>query len=191
MKSHESFRETITLLTQDYKRYIGDMPFSPFFFIAKFFHNSGMIFSVFYRFQRYFQFHPFFLLRMLGYAGYPIYFWVTYYLLDYHIEPDVAIGGGLFLHNRSIVIANNAILGKNVSIMGQVTIGTGFTTNHFTIRIGDNIQIGSGAKIIAKGKLSIVNNVTIGANAVVTKDIVESGVYAGVPARRLNKRNKR
>ncbi len=121
----------------------------------------------------------------MGYLLYPAYFCFTYYILDYHIEPQVTINGGLFLHNRSIVITDNTVIGKNSSIMGQVTIGTGFKTNNFNIVIGDNFQIGAGAKIIAKGKLTITNNVTIGANAVVTKDILRPGVYVGIPAQRV------
>jgi len=147
-----------------------------------------MQFSFWYRIERYLLFNAFIGFRIIGYAWYPIYFCFTYYILDYHIEPNVNIDAGLFLHNRSIVITDNTIIGKNSSIMGQVTIGTGFKTNNFKISIGDNVQIGAGAKIIAKGKLKIVSDVTIGANAVVVKDILQSGTYAGIPAQKINNR---
>ncbi|MDA9596741.1 N-acetyltransferase [Candidatus Pelagibacter sp.] len=50
--------------------------------------------------------------------------------------------------------------------------------------IGDNISIGSNATILP---VKICNNVVIGAGAVVTKDITESGIYTGNPARLLRK----
>lgn len=124
---------------------------------------------------------------MLGILWYPFHFIITYYLFDYHIEPSVSFGPGLFLHNRDIVITDNTVIGINASIMGQVTIGTDFLSDATAIRIGDNVRIGSGAKIIAKRKLNIANNVTIGANAVVARSILKSGVYVGVPAKRLDK----
>ena len=48
--------------------------------------------------------------------------------------------------------------------------------------IGNNVSIGSNATILP---VRIVDNVVIGAGAVVTKDILEPGVYAGNPAKKL------
>lgn len=51
--------------------------------------------------------------------------------------------------------------------------------------IGDNVFIGTGAKII--GDIHIADNVVIGAGAVVTRDILEPGItVAGVPARKIS-----
>ncbi len=47
--------------------------------------------------------------------------------------------------------------------------------------IGDNVYIGSGAKII--GSVNVGNNVAIGANAVLTKDVPDNAVVVGVPAK--------
>lgn len=172
-------------LLLDIARYTGTQRPSLVNLIIKLFHNSGLIFSLLYRVERYLFFHPLFVLRAAGYVLYPLYFTVTYYVLDYHIAPYVNIGGGLFLHNRSIVIYDQTTIGRNASIMGQVTIGTGFDPNHFLIHIGNNVKIGAGAKIITSGSLTIADNVVIGANAVVTKNITSAGVYAGVPVKRL------
>lgn len=187
MNTALTWHSTVQMIREDFLRYTGARNRSIFIFLMKYFHNPGMSFSVWYRVIRFLIYHKFMMVRMLGMLLYPIYFFVTYYIFDYHIEPEVDIAGGLFLHNRSVVITNNTVIGKNASIMGQVTIGTGFETNDFDIRIGDNIQIGAGAKIIGKGALHIVSNVTIGANAVVVKDILKSGVYAGVPVKRISK----
>jgi serine O-acetyltransferase len=79
-----------------------------------------------------------------------------------------------------IVIHKNAIIGNNCFISHQVTIGgkTGYSKVPI---IGDNVIIGSGAKII--GPVSIGNNVQIGANAVVVKDIPDNKIAAGIPAK--------
>jgi acetyltransferase-like isoleucine patch superfamily enzyme len=52
-------------------------------------------------------------------------------------------------------------------------------------RVGNNVSIGTNATILP---VTICDHVVIGAGAVVTKDITESGVYAGNPARRLRGR---
>jgi len=49
-------------------------------------------------------------------------------------------------------------------------------------RIGDRVSIGSGATLLP---VSVCNDVVIGAGAVVTRDLVEPGIYAGNPARKL------
>ena len=46
--------------------------------------------------------------------------------------------------------------------------------------IGNNVSIGSNATILP---VKITNNVVIGAGSVVTKDIMETGIYAGNPAK--------
>lgn len=86
-----------------------------------------------------------------------------------------------------IFIASTAHIGKNVTILQQVTIGGNPATYDGTspisqaATIGDNVIIGAGAKII--GDVKIGNNVKIGANAVVTHDIPDNCIAVGVPAR--------
>ena len=53
-------------------------------------------------------------------------------------------------------------------------------------KIGNNVSIGSNATILP---IEICDNVVIGAGAVVTKNIVESGVYAGNPAKKIKEIN--
>ena len=55
-------------------------------------------------------------------------------------------------------------------------------------KIGDRVSIGSNATILP---VRIVDDVVIGAGAVITRDILEPGVYAGNPARRLRKLSSR
>lgn len=65
-----------------------------------------------------------------------------------------------------IVISHNAVIGRNATIFHQVTIGEG---KDGAPVIGDNVLIGSGAKII--GNIRIGNNVKIGAGCVVSENI--------------------
>ncbi len=71
---------------------------------------------------------------------------------------------------KGIIISNQAVIGKEVTIYHQVTIGGG--KDGGSPVIGDYCLIGPGAKII--GGIRIGNNVKIGANCVVVKDIPEN-----------------
>lgn len=51
------------------------------------------------------------------------------------------------------------------------------------IEIGDNVVIGANVTILPNVKIG--NNIVIGAGAVITKDLEDGGVYAGVPARKI------
>lgn len=60
--------------------------------------------------------------------------------------------------------------------------------SHEAAVIGDNCYFGSGAKVI--GAVCIADDVAVGANAVVTKDITEPGTtWAGAPARKISEHN--
>lgn len=93
------------------------------------------------------------------------------------------IGEGVSIpHFGGIVIAGDTRIGKNCTILQNVTIGSNlFKDRYCSAVIGDNVFIGAGAKII--GPVKISNNVTIGANSVITKDVPEGCVVAGNPAR--------
>lgn len=99
------------------------------------------------------------------------------------ITPNV-FDEGLFIdHIGSIIINPNARIGKYCHIHGDCCVGnTGFSND--TPVLGDYVDIGWGT--IIRGDVTIADGVIIGANAVVTKSIVEPrSTWAGVPARRI------
>jgi len=103
------------------------------------------------------------------------------------ISPN-CFGPGLSIaHFGPIVVHPNAVIGKNCRIHECVTIGA---TNGSTsaAKIGDNVFLASGAKII--GDVEIANDVAVGANAVVVKDILKPGItVGGVPAKQISENN--
>lgn len=93
------------------------------------------------------------------------------------------IGRGLYIgHFGQIIVSPSAVLGECCNISQGVTIGqAGRGDQQFTPVIGDRVYIGPGAKLF--GKLSIGNDVAIGANAVVTRNLPDNAVAVGVPAK--------
>ena len=91
------------------------------------------------------------------------------------------------LHGVGIVIAAQSKIGSYCSIYHGVTIGIRKEwTDQLPPVIGDHVKIYTGAKII--GSIKIGDKVEIGANAVVTKDCEPGANYAGVPAKKIEKK---
>ncbi len=106
-----------------------------------------------------------------------------HYVYKYGISiPYVTnIGSGFVIgHFGGIFVSERTVIGKNCTITQGVTVGKanrGKNKGHPTI--GDNVYIGAGAKVI--GRVKVGDNVAIGANCVVTRDVPDNAVVAGVP----------
>lgn len=103
------------------------------------------------------------------------------------------VDNGTVLHHRSVVgplsqiglnciINTGAIVEHDAQIGDHCHVSTGAIINGHA-RIGSGCMVGSGS-VVLQG-VSVADDVVIGAGAVVVADIVEAGVYVGVPARRL------
>lgn len=102
--------------------------------------------------------------------------------------PYNTFGPGLSIpHLGCIYVNGNAVVGDNCSIHETVTVGaTGGQSK--APKIGNNVFIGSGAKVI--GDIVIADNVAIGAGAVVVKSILDEGTtWGGVPAHKISNNN--
>ena len=100
------------------------------------------------------------------------------------IHPGASIGKNLFIdHGQGVVIGETSVIGNNVLIYHQVTLG-GTGNDKGAVRhpsVCDNVMIASGAKIL--GNIHIGTNAKIGANAVVLKDVPANATAVGIPAR--------
>jgi len=89
---------------------------------------------------------------------------------------SATIGPGFYIgHFGGITIAPGAIIGRNCNISQDLTIGlSGQGEKAGVPTIGDNVYLAPGARVF--GKISIGNNVKIGANAVIYKDIPDNAI---------------
>ena len=103
------------------------------------------------------------------------------------IHPAARIGRRVFIdHGVGVVIGETAIIGDDVIIYQQVTLGGVSTSKgkrHPTL--GHNVVIGAGAKVL--GNIRIGNNSKVGANSVVIKDVPADSTAIGIPARVLKR----
>lgn len=99
------------------------------------------------------------------------------------IHPGATIGKGLFIdHGMGVVIGETTIIGNNVVMFHGVTLGgTGKEKGKRHPTIGDNVFIGSGAKLL--GNIIIGKNAKIGANAVILKDVEANTTVVGIPGK--------
>lgn len=96
-----------------------------------------------------------------------------------HIPLETSIGGGArFPHLQGIVLSGKAVIGEHCTIMHQVTIGVDDIKMTGAPKIGNNVYVGAGAKLI--GDISIGNNVIIGAGAIVTKPVPAGKTVVGI-----------
>ncbi|MFA5038382.1 MAG: serine O-acetyltransferase [Candidatus Omnitrophota bacterium] len=103
------------------------------------------------------------------------------FLTGIEIHPGARIGRGLFIdHGMGVVIGETSVVGKNVTLYQGVTLGgTGKEKGKRHPDIGDNVVVGTGAKIL--GNITIGENSYIGANAVVLRDVPPHSTVVGVP----------
>lgn len=108
-------------------------------------------------------------------------FGMFFTMIDIH--PAATIGRRVFIdHGVGVVIGETTIIGDDVVIYQQVTLGGVSTSKgkrHPTI--GNNVIIGAGAKVL--GNIFIGDDAKIGANSVVVKNVPFSATAVGIPAR--------
>lgn len=124
--------------------------------------------------------------RLYKWGRYFLARWVSQYAkfrTGVEIHPAARIGKGLFIdHGTGVVIGETAEIGDNCVIYQGVTLGgTGHEQGKRHPTLGDNVMVGSGAKVL--GPVKIGNNSKIAANAVVLCDLPADCTAVGVPAR--------
>ncbi len=115
----------------------------------------------------------------------------TRFFTGIEIHPGAKIGKGLFIdHGMGIVIGETAEIGDNCTLYQNVTLGgTGKDKGKRHPTVGNNVLIGSGAKVL--GPFSVGDNSKIAANAVVLSEVPENSTAVGVPARIVRINNQK
>ncbi|QQO77489.1 serine O-acetyltransferase EpsC [Actinomyces sp. HMT897] len=99
------------------------------------------------------------------------------------IHPAARIGDRFFIdHGMGVVIGETAEVGDDVLMFHGVTLGgVSMSPGKRHPTIGNNVQIGAGAKVL--GPVVVSDGAKIGANAVLVKNVPEGHVAVGVPSR--------
>jgi len=173
-----SLKEVIILVKSDLYRHVGKIDRA--LFLRNIIFNPGFKYSFWMRLCTY--------LRQHSCLKYSVYYISAIMLAHYRdkygidIPSTTQIGRGLYIGHSGGIVVGVVSIGENFSISQEVTIGQ---TNRGERKgrpiIGDNVYVGPGAMII--GNVRIGNNVAIGANSVVTKDIPDNAVVVGMPGK--------
>ena len=109
--------------------------------------------------------------------------YLTRIVTGIEIHPSAIIGRRFFIdHGEGIVIGETAIIGDDVLMYQQVTLGgTGKDTGKRHPTVGNHVIIGAGAKVL--GDIIIADYVRIGAGSVVIEDVPSHSTVVGIPGR--------
>ena len=116
------------------------------------------------------------------FIGFRIIFKLMNILLSIDISEKTSIGKNFRIdHGQGLVINHKTIIGDNVIVRQNTTIGNKGDGDSACPIIGNNVNIGANVVII--GKIRIGEDSVIGAGTVVTKDVPANSVVVGNPAR--------
>lgn len=175
-----TYREYIQLLRDDHARFIrdGNRPS----YIVAYLKYESFRFTVWFRFGSWIKSKRSIIAKLCM----PLIILIYKHLehkFTIQLPLGTKIGGGLrFPHYGSIVIAESAVIGRNVTIHNDVTIGRSFGGRLAGCPIiGDSVVIFAGSKLM--GNINIGSHTIIGANSVVNKSFPSNVVCAGCPAK--------
>jgi len=176
------------MLKKDLERYYNMKKGSKFKRLVGCYRTPGVHAIIIFRFGEWIRSKNFMLKLLLL----PIYYMQHHRMISrwgISLERGTDIGEGFYVgHYGGIFVSSEAKIGKNVNISQGVTIGVaGHGTKRGSPTIGDNVYIAPGAKIF--GKIKIGNDVKIGANAVVYKDIPEGATVVSLGEIRVSSSN--
>ena len=107
------------------------------------------------------------------------------------IHPAARIGGDFFIdHGSGVVIGETAEIGDRVTLYQGVTLGgTGFQRGKRHPTLGDNVTVGSGAKLL--GPIEVGHGAKVGANTVVVDDVPPNATVVGNPGHTVKVEGRR
>ncbi len=146
--------------------------------------RQGFWVMVVYRFGRWRYGVRLRLLRKLFSLLYKIAFKLVQIITGVELPCEAVVGKNFRIdHFGGIIVSGYAVFGDDCIIRNGVTVGLRNEDKPEAPRIGNNVSIGAGAKVL--GPITIGDNVKIGANAVVIKDVPSNSIAVGVPAKVL------
>lgn len=115
-------------------------------------------------------------LRILFDPLYVILDFLIHVLWGIEIPRSAKIGPGLYIgHYGGITVSSIAVIGRDCNLSQNITIGvSGAGAKRGAPTLGDNVYVAPGARLV--GKITIGNNVKIGANAVIHKDLPDNAI---------------
>lgn len=121
------------------------------------------------------------LLRKLFSLVYKVLFKLVQIVTGIELPCEAKLGRNFVIdHFGGVIISGHAAFGDNCRIRNGVVVGLKHADQPCAPCIGDNVDIGAGAKLL--GGIRIGNNVLIGANAVVLVDVPDDSIAVGNPA---------
>ena len=104
------------------------------------------------------------------------------------IHPGATIGRRFFIdHGAGVVIGETAEIGDDVTLYHGVTLGgTSWSKGRRHPTLGNGVLVGAGAKIL--GPITLGDNVRVGANSVVVKDVPSNSTVVGIPGKVVQSR---
>ena len=159
-----TFKELVEFIKADRSRASNRCPGTTYLFwyrVTKYFKNKGVIY------------------RLLYYISHLV---LNHYSYKYGIVFSLNrhVGKGISINHFSCIINMAQSLGDYCWLKPGVVIGDSLPGSPTPV-IGHHVSFGTGCKVL--GNIRIGNNVIIGANAVVTHDVPDNCIVAGVPAR--------
>lgn len=177
-----SLRQLAALLAADLHRYAGGTRAADFW--KHFLFTPGYKYTVVMRSCGYLRTRP-----LMGFGLYPLFKWWLLrcrYRYGIAIPEYTVIGPGLFINRfGGIYVNGDAVIGANANLthgtmLGQANRGP----RAGSPVLGERVFLAAGAKVI--GHIRLGDGCTVGANAVVTKDVPDNGVVGGVPAKLIS-----
>ncbi|MEO6185576.1 MAG: serine acetyltransferase [Steroidobacteraceae bacterium] len=146
------------------------------------FGSQGFWVLAVYRFGRWRYTLPSRALRLPFSMLYHVLFKFVQILTGVELPCEVRIGRNFTIdHFGGIIVSGYASFGDDCRIRTGVVVGLARVDDPCAPTIGNNVDIGTGAKVL--GRITIGDNVLIGANAVVVRDVPPNSVVTGVPGR--------
>lgn len=89
----------------------------------------------------------------------------------------------VLVHGIGTIIGSGVVIGNNCTIYHNVTLGTKYDTEKRKYKIGENVIIYAGAKVL--GNIEVGDNAVIGSNSVILKDVPCNEIWGGVPGKKI------